>query len=88
METTMKMIMTVLAAVALLAGGTAVANAQMGMEEVADEVVPATGYEMAKFARERRRKLPAYIEHDASKLPFGSSEWWRQIEREQGGRRR
>jgi hypothetical protein len=29
-----------------------------------------------------------YYERDSRKIPFGTAEWWRQMEREGGGRRR
>jgi hypothetical protein len=29
-----------------------------------------------------------YYERDSRKIPFGTAEWWRQMDREGGGRRR
>jgi hypothetical protein len=40
-----------------------------------------------KYVKERR-DVPRYFEHESSKLPFGSGEWWRQVEREHFGRHR
>ena len=35
-----------------------------------------------------RRYIPEQIEYEADKLPVGSSEWWRQMDRERRGGRR
>jgi hypothetical protein len=46
-----------------------------------------TGSATVKYVKERR-DVPRYFEHESSKLPFGSGEWWRQVEREHFGRHR
>ena len=83
----MKMIMGALAASALLAGVAAPASAEMDVERIAGQLSRMGGSDTVKLVKERR-DVPRYIEHDSSKLPFGSSDWWRQVEREQFGRRR
>jgi hypothetical protein len=35
-----------------------------------------TGSATVKYVKERR-DVPRYFEHESSKLPFGSGEWWR-----------
>ncbi len=83
----MKMIVGALAAAALLAGAAAPASAEMNVEQIAGQLGKMAGSQTVRLVKERR-DVPRYIEHDSSKLPFGSSDWWRQVEREQGGRRR
>ncbi|HJU32870.1 MAG TPA: hypothetical protein VJ740_15510 [Hyphomicrobiaceae bacterium] len=83
----MKMIMTLSAAAALLAVATIAARAETDLEEVAEAIAEAAGPQMVRIVKDRR-ETPEYFEHDASTLPFGSSEWWRQVEREQRSGRR
>ena len=83
----MKMIIAALTAAALFAGATAPASAETDMATIAAEVARVAAPEPVKFAKERRQ-VTRQMEHDTSKLPFGSSEWWQQYDRERGGRRR
>jgi hypothetical protein len=83
----MKMIMAALTAAALVTGASAPASA--GMETI---VVGSEYMQAPSGATIRRTKLRGYvprqIEHDASRLPVGSSAWWQQMDREgRGGRR-
>jgi hypothetical protein len=87
METTMKMIMAALTATAFLAGAAAPASAETDMVEIGELLAKRVDSEMVKLVKERRN-VTRQIEYDTSKLPVGSSEWWRQVERDQGGRRR
>jgi flavodoxin len=87
METTMKTIMAALAVSALLAGSVAPASAETDAEMIAEELAKVAGSETAKFVKERRY-VPRQTEDDADKTSVGSSEWWRQVDRERGGRRR
>jgi hypothetical protein len=87
METTMKMIMTTLGAAALLAGAALPASAGTDVAQVVDEVARAARPVLTDIARERRR-LPPEIRFDNDKQPFGSREWWQEVERDQRGRRR
>jgi hypothetical protein len=87
MEITMKTIMGALATAALLVGAAAPASAEMDVDRMAGQLMRMAGSDTVKYDRQRR-DVPRYYEHDSSKLPFGSGEWWRQVEREQFGRRR
>lgn len=82
----MKMIMAALTAAALFAGAAAPASAETEMATIAAEVGRAAAPETVKFVKERRQ-VTRQMEYDTSKLPFGSSEWWQQYDRERGGRR-
>ena len=83
----MKTIMAALAAMALLAAAAAPASAEMDVTAIAKELAKGADSDAVRFVKERS-DAPRFIERDASKLPFGSSEWWQQMERERGGRRR
>jgi hypothetical protein len=87
METTMKMIMAALTTAALVAGAAAPASAESDVTMIAEQLAKVADSETVTFVKERR-SVPRQMEYDASKLPFGSSEWWRQVERERGGRGR
>jgi hypothetical protein len=88
METTMKMIMAALSAAALLAGATVPASAGEDVVEwIAGKVDRVGDYDVVDLAKVRRVSVPRQIEYDFSKLPVGSAEWWRQRDRERGGRR-
>ena len=83
----MKTIMAALTAAVLFAGASAPASAEMDVEQIAEQLAKAAGSETVKFVNERRDVL-RQIENDTDKPSFGSSEWWRQVERDQRGRRR
>jgi hypothetical protein len=83
----MKMIMALSVAATLLVGGAVAAHADTDLEEVAEALAKAAGPQAVQIIKQPR-DVSEYIEHDASKLPFGSNEWWRQVEREQRGGRR
>jgi hypothetical protein len=87
METTMKMIMTALGAAALLAGAALPASADTDLAAVAEEVARVAGPALNEFVKERR-DLSRVIRFDNDELPFGSREWWQEVERNQPGRRR
>jgi len=87
METTMKMIMTALGAAALLAGAALPASADTDLAAVAEEVARVAGPALNEFVKERR-DLSRAMRFDNDKLPFGSREWWQEVERNQPGRRR
>jgi hypothetical protein len=82
----MKTIMAALAAAALFAGAAAPASAENDMATIAAEVGRVMAPEPVKFVKERRQ-VTRQMEYDTSKLPFGSSEWWQQHDRERGRRR-
>jgi hypothetical protein len=87
MEAKMKMIMAGLTAAALLAGASAPASAGMEMTVVESEYMQAPSGAMIRRMK-LRSYVPRQIEHDASRLPVGSSAWWQQMDREgRGGRR-
>jgi hypothetical protein len=88
METNMKMIVAALSAAAFVAGATAPASAGEDVVEwIAGKVDRIGDYEVVDLAKARRAYVPRQIEYDFSKLPVGSAEWWRQRDRERGGRR-
>ena len=88
METKMKMIMGALAACLLLAGAAAPANADTDeLVEVVREYVKVPSSAETRDVK-LRRYIPEQIEYEADKLPVGSSEWWRQMDRERRGGRR
>jgi len=88
METKMKTIMGALAACLLLAGTAAPANADTDeLVEVVREYVKVPSSVESRDVK-LRRYIPEQIEYEADKLPVGSSEWWRQMDRERRGGRR
>jgi len=88
METKMKMIMGALAACLLLAGAAAPANADTDeLVEIVREYVKEPSSVETRDVK-LRRYIPEQIEYEADKLPVGSSEWWRQMDRERRGGRR
>jgi hypothetical protein len=87
METEMKMIMSAVAASVLLAGLAAPANAETDVTEIVREYVKVPSSNENK-GEKWRRYVPEQTEYQADKLPTGSSDWWRQMDREQRGGRR
>jgi hypothetical protein len=86
METKMKTIMGALAACLLLAGAAAPANADTDeLVEIVREYVKVPSSAETRDVK-LRRYIPEQIEYEADKLPVGSSEWWRQMDRERRGR--
>jgi hypothetical protein len=93
----MKMILGALAASAVLAVAAAPASAETDLDAIVEEVTELAGVDVVKLVKRRGyapRYLeeddvyaPRYFEHDLGKLPVGSAEWWRQYDRERGGRR-
>ena len=83
----MKMIMAALTASLLLAGAAAPASAETDVTEIVREYVKVPSSVESRDVRVRRY-VPEQIEHEADKLPVGSSEWWRQMDRERRGGRR
>ena len=83
----MKMIMAALTAAALFTGAAAPASAEADVATITDAVRRVVTPEPVKLVKERRL-VTRQMEYDTSKLPFGSSEWWHQYDRERGGRRR
>ncbi len=82
----MKMIMTALAAAALLAGVAAPASAEIDIQNIAAELAKVAAVsEAGKYVKER---LPRQIGSDTNKHPVGSSEWLQQVERDLRGRRK
>ena len=82
----MKMIMTALGGAALLAAATLPARADSDVAELVEEVARAARPALAEVVREPRYLLPP-IRFDNDALPFGSREWWTEVERNQRGRR-
>jgi hypothetical protein len=87
METKMKMIMSALAASVLLAGGVSPASAETDVTEIVREYVKVPSSVETRDVRVRRY-IPEQIEYQADKLPVGTNDWWRQMDREQRGGRR
>ena len=84
----MKTIMGALAASLLLAGAAAPASADTEeLIEVVREYVRVPTSEPTRDVK-IRRYVPEQMEHQADKLPVGSSEWWQQMDRERRGGRR
>ena len=83
----MKMIMAALTATTFLTGAVAPASAGTDVTRITEQIEKAAGSETVIFVKERRDP-PRQMEYDASKLPFGSSAWRQQVERERGGRGR
>jgi hypothetical protein len=87
----MRNILTGLLAAALLSGITGAANAASRTTTTyyyyyVDADAPSA---VAKRqANARTFDETKYYERDSRKIPFGSAEWWRQMDREGGGRRR
>jgi hypothetical protein len=82
----MKMIMAALTAAAVLAVSPVPASADTDLAKIANQVVELAGPDAVKLVRKRSQE-PRQIEHDYTKLPLGTGEWWRQYDRERGGRR-
>jgi hypothetical protein len=89
METTMKTMMAALTAAAFIAGAAIPASAGADIvDKIAGKIADGIGDgEMVELIKERRVYVPRQIEYDFTKLPVGSQEWWRQRDRERGGRR-
>ena len=83
----MKMIMAALTASVLLAGAAAPASAETEVTEIVREYVQVPSSELTRVVKVRRY-VPEQIEHQADKLPVGTNDWWRQMDREQRGGRR
>jgi hypothetical protein len=83
----MKMIMTALGTTALLAAAALPARADSDVAELVEEVAKATRPALTENVREPRYLLPE-IRFDNDALPFGSREWWQEVERNQPGRHR
>ena len=81
----MKTIMTGVLGLTLIAGAGA-------LPASAGETVTISASEYNRLLREERRKQREYeqgqVQYDASTLPFGTSTWWQQMDREQRGGRR
>ena len=83
----MKMFMTALGVAALLAAAALPARADTDVTELVEEVARAARPALAEVVREPRYLLPP-IRFDNDALPFGSREWWEEVERNQRGHRR
>jgi hypothetical protein len=84
---TMKMIMTALGAAALLVAAAQSACADTDVVEVLEEVARAARPALSQIVSDRRYP-PPQIRLDNDALPFGSREWWQEVERNQRGHRR
>ena len=87
----MKMIMTALGATALLAAAGLPARADTDVAELVEEVARTARPALTEIVREPRYLIPEVrfdprFDNDAP--PFGSREWWQEVERNQRGRRR
>ena len=82
----MKMIMTALGAGALLAASQP-AYADTDVAELVGEVARAARPALTEIVREPRSLVPP-VRFDNDALPFGSREWWQEVERNQRGHRR
>ena len=88
----MKMSMTalgaaaVLGAAALLAAAALPARADPDVAELVQEVARVARPALTEIVREPRSLLPQ-VRFDNDALPFGSREWWQEVERNQRGRR-
>ena len=83
----MKMFMTALGAAALLVAAAQSASADTDVAEVLEEVARMARPALSEIVSERRY-LPPPIRFDNDALPFGSREWWQEMERNQRGHRR
>jgi hypothetical protein len=83
---TMKMIMTALGTAALLGVAALPARADTEVAELVREVAKAARPALTEIAREPRNLVPE-IRFDNDALPFGSREWWQEVERNQPRRR-
>ena len=83
----MKMILTALGAAALLSTAALPAWADTDVAELVEEVARAARPTLTEIVREPRYLAPP-IRFDNDALPFGSREWWQEVERDQRGRRR
>jgi hypothetical protein len=83
----MKMIMTTLGTAALLAAAALPARADAEVAELVEEVARAARPAVTEIVREPRYLLPQ-IRFDNDALPFGSRDWWEEVERNQRGHRR
>jgi hypothetical protein len=86
-DKTMKMIKTALGAAALLSAAALPVRADTEVAELVEEVARAARPALTEIAREPRNLLPQ-IRPDNDALPFGSREWWQEVERNQRGHRR
>jgi hypothetical protein len=82
----MKTIMTTLGAAALLAATAHTAWANSDVAEIAQEFARSARPAWNEFVKERRASRPERLGNDEQ--PVGSREWWDQVDRYQGGRRR
>ena len=83
----MKMIMTALGVAALLAAAALPARADTDVAELVEDVARAARPALTEVVTEPRYHLPS-IRFDNDALPFGSREWWEEVERNQRGHRR
>ena len=83
----MKMIMSAAAAAMLLAGLAAPASADKRVRSIVEEYVQVPSAEIGSYVK-LRRLAPRRKELIADTLEPGTSEWWRQMDREQRGGRR
>jgi hypothetical protein len=81
----MKTIMTGVLGLTLIAGAGA-------LPASAEDTVTISTSEYNRLLREERKKerkeAQGPVQYDASSLPFGTSTWWQQMDREQRGGRR
>ena len=80
----MKTIMSAVLGLTLLAGASAVpASAETYITISAEDYA-----RLLRAKKKQRHYVPRQIEYDANKLPVGSDNWWKQMDREgRGGRR-
>ncbi|HZT48774.1 MAG TPA: hypothetical protein VFA64_12425 [Hyphomicrobiaceae bacterium] len=85
----MKTMLPALAAVAFIAGAAVPASAgEDVVDRIASKIAERIGEdEVVDLVKARPVYVPRQIEYDFSRLPVGSAEWWRQRDRERGGRR-
>lgn len=86
----MRIFVTGLMSAALMLGIAGTADAKSKKKVTYDEYY---SYYSPSAIRERQRHASTfdeteYYEHDSRKIPFGTAEWWRQMEREGNGRKR
>jgi len=79
-ETTMRIVVVGFAVLSLIAGFSAEAGAQ-GYAKKRHKHARAQVQEPASRAA-TSSNAGGYVVHDANKLPFGSSVWWEQMQRE------
>jgi hypothetical protein len=83
----MRVLLTLLAALALVAGGVGGAEAKSKKKRIHHGGTYSKYYRAHRY-RDNDDSIGGYYEHRLEAVRFGSQRWWKIYEEQQGGRRR